>query len=113
MTNETTTTTSDFLRLFARAAYSFDKSWVGARVDLESNEQQEIATENFTPLSQRFKAYTGFFGVGDSLKIHAEIGYTYRNFSPESNLDGLNKSELNYFYTSFSTNINNIYKNFK
>ena len=78
LTNETTTTTSDFLRLFARTAYSFTKSWAGARVDLESNEQQEIATGDFTPISQRFKAYTGFVGVGDSLKIHAELGYTYR-----------------------------------
>ncbi|PTX63963.1 hypothetical protein C8N46_101573 [Kordia periserrulae] len=87
LTNETVSTTSDFLRLFARAAYSFDKSWVGARVDLESNEQQEITTQNFTPLSQRFKAYTGFIGVGDSLKIHAEVGYTYRvNDSLRNNL---------------------------
>lgn len=78
LTSETTTTTSDFLRLFAKTAYSFKKSWIGARVDLESNEQKEITTKNFTPISQRFKAYTGFVGVGDSLKIHAEIGYTHR-----------------------------------
>jgi len=87
LTNETNTTTSDFLRLFARSAYSFDRSWIGTRVDLESNEQKEIATESFTPLSQRFKAYTGFIGVGDSLKIHAEVGYTYRvNDSLRNNL---------------------------
>ncbi|WP_040559543.1 hypothetical protein [Kordia algicida] len=78
LTNETVSTTSDFLRFYTRSAYSFAKSWIGAQVSLESNEQKEIATEAFTPLSQRFKAYTGFVGVGDSLKIHAEIGYTYR-----------------------------------
>jgi hypothetical protein len=101
LTNETPSTTSDFFRLFARSAYSFKKSWAGARVDIESNEQQEIATENFTPLSQRFKAYTAFAGVGDSLKIHAEIGYTYRvnDSVRNSNLQRVNTSNT-YFLKS-------------
>ncbi|WP_298419313.1 hypothetical protein [uncultured Kordia sp.] len=101
LTNETTTTTSDFLRMYARSTYSFNKSWVGAQLSLESNEQQEIATENFTPLSQRFKAYTGFVGVGDSLKIHAEIGYTYRvnDSLRNNNLEKVNTSNT-YFLKS-------------
>ncbi|WP_430410507.1 hypothetical protein [Kordia sp.] len=101
LTNETVTTTSDFLRLFARSTYSFTKSWVGAQLSLESNEQQEIATNNFTPLSQRFKAYTGFVGVGDSLKIHAEIGYTYRvnDSLRNNNLERVNTSNT-YFLRS-------------
>ncbi len=101
LTNETTATTSDFLRLFARSTYSFTKSWVGAQLSLESNEQQEITTENFTPLSQRFKAYTGFVGVGDSLKIHAEIGYTYRvnDSLRNNNLQRVNTSNT-YFLKS-------------
>lgn len=101
LTNETTTTTSDFLRLYARSTYSFTKSWVGAQLSLESNEQKEITTENFTPLSQRFKAYTGFVGVGDSLKIHAEVGYTYRvnDSLRNNNLQRVNTSNT-YFLKS-------------
>ncbi|QHI38006.1 hypothetical protein IMCC3317_33890 [Kordia antarctica] len=101
LTNETVTSTSDFLRLFARSTYSFTKSWIGAQLNLESNEQKEIATETFTPLSQRFKAYTGFVGVGDSLKIHAEIGFTYRvnDSLRTNNLERVNTSNT-YFLKS-------------
>jgi len=101
LANETLTTTSDFLRLHARSTYSFAKSWIGAQMSLESNEQKENVTETFTPLSQRFKAYTGFVGVGDSLKIHAEIGYTYRvnDSLRNSNLQRVNTSNT-YFLKS-------------
>lgn len=101
LANETLNTTSDFLRLYARSTYSFSKSWVGAQLSLESNEQKENVTETFTPLSQRFKAYTGFVGVGDSLKIHAEVGYTYRvnDSLRNSNLQRVNTSNT-YFLKS-------------
>lgn len=101
LANETLTTTSDFLRLYARSTYSFTKSWIGAQMSLESNEQKELVTETFTPLSQRFKAYTGFVGVGDSLKIHAELGYTYRvnDSLRNNNLERVNTSNT-YFLKS-------------
>lgn len=101
LANETLATTSDFLRVYARSTYSFTKSWVGAQLNLESNEQKEITTETFTPLSQRFKAYTGFVGVGDSLKIHAEVGYTYRvnDSLRNNNLERVNTSNT-YFLKS-------------
>jgi hypothetical protein len=101
LANETLTTTSDFLRVYARSTYSFTKSWIGAQLNLESNEQKEIVTENFTPLSQRFKAYTGFVGVGDSLKIHAEVGYTHRvNDSLRANVLGKVNTSNTYFLKS-------------
>lgn len=101
LSNETQTSTSNFLRMYARSTYSFQKSWIGAQLSLEDNEQKEIETNNFTPLSQRFKAYTAFAGVGDSLKIHAEVGYTHRiNDSLRNNVLGKVNTSNTYFLKS-------------
>ncbi|WP_223032585.1 hypothetical protein [Hanstruepera marina] len=70
--------TSTFLRSYNRIAYSFNKGWTGTRLALESNEQRVIETDSFTPISQRFKSYEIFAGIGDSTKVFAEAGYKFR-----------------------------------
>ena len=70
--------TSTFLRSFNRITYSFDKQWVGTRLATEDNEQREIVSDRLTLLSQRFKSYEVFTGIGDSTKVFAEVGYRYR-----------------------------------
>ncbi|WP_242203871.1 hypothetical protein [Aestuariivivens insulae] len=72
------TNTSTFLRTFNRIAYSMKKSWIGTKLAVEDNEQREVSTQNLTPLSQRFKSYELFTGIGDSTKVFAEIGYKNR-----------------------------------
>jgi len=69
---------SSFLRSFNRLTYSFNKNWVGTKIAVEDNEQVEKATAQITPLSQKFKAYEVFYGVGDSTAVFAEVGYKYR-----------------------------------
>jgi hypothetical protein len=70
--------TSTFLRSFNRITYSFDKQWLGTKLATEDNEQREIISDSLTPLSQRFKSYEIFTGIGDSTKVFAEIGYKHR-----------------------------------
>lgn len=70
--------TSTFLRTFNRITYSFNKQWIGTKLAAEDNEQRETETHNLTALSQRFKSYEAFYGVGDSTKVFAEIGYKHR-----------------------------------
>lgn len=70
--------TSTFLRSFNRLTYSFKKQWVGTKLAMEDNEQREIATNNLTSLSQRFKSYEVFTGIGDSTNVFVEIGYKHR-----------------------------------
>lgn len=69
---------STFLRSYNTATYGMKKSWLGLKLAIEDNEQRETATETLTDLSQKYTSYELFFGVGDSTKIFAEIGYKNR-----------------------------------
>lgn len=78
LNSESDVSTSEFLRSFNRITYSFDKQWVGTKLATEDNEQRESISDSLTALSQRFKSYEVFYGVGDSAKVFAEVGYKYR-----------------------------------
>ncbi len=78
LTANSTSSTSNFLRSYNRITYSLNKAWVGTRLALEDNEQKNKATNEYTALSQRFKSYEVFSGIGDSTKVFAEIGYKFR-----------------------------------
>lgn len=101
LNSESDISSSTFLRSFNRVTYSFKKQWIGTKLAMENNEQRETATDNFTPLSQRFKSYDVFYGLGDSTKVFAEVGYRYRvNDSLRNNeLTKVNTSN-NYYLTS-------------
>lgn len=101
LNSESNLSSSTFLRSFNRMTYSFKKQWIGTKLAMEDNEQRETATDNFTPLSQRFKSYDVFYGLGDSTKVFAEVGYRYRvNDSLRNNeLTKVNTSN-NYYLTS-------------
>lgn len=70
--------TSTFLRSYNKITYGMKKSWIGTRLAIEGNKQKDILTSALTPLSQKYKSYDIFFGVGDSTKVFAEIGYKNR-----------------------------------
>src|SRR5690606_23811963 len=101
LNSESNLSSSTFLRSFNRVTYSFKNQWIGTKLAMEDNEQRETATDNFTPLSQRFKSYDVFYGLGDSTKVFAEVGYRYRvNDSLRNNqLTKVNTSN-NYYFKS-------------
>ncbi len=70
--------TSNFLRSFNRITYGMTNSWLGTKIAVEDNEQKDINTSALTPLSQKFKSYEVFYGLGDSTQIFAEFGYKNR-----------------------------------
>ena len=78
LNSESTINTSSFLRTFNRAVYGKNKKWAGVKLALEDNEQTVIATDSLTPLSQKFRAYEIFVGIGDSTKVFTELGYIKR-----------------------------------
>ena len=78
LTANSTSSTSNFLRSYNRVTYSLNKAWIGTRLALEDNEQKSKITNEYTALSQRFKSYEVFSGIGDSTKVFAEIGYKHR-----------------------------------
>lgn len=105
---ESNTSSSTFLRSFNRITYSMQKSWTGAKISIEDNKQKNITTNTFTPLSQKFTAYEVFFGVGDSTKVYAELGYKNRvNDSIKNNqLQQVNTSNTFYINSKIIQNKN-------
>jgi hypothetical protein len=78
LNSESTLNRSTFLRSFNRVVYGKGNKWTGVKFAIEDNEQTVIASDSLTPLSQNFKAYEAFVGIGDSTKVFAEVGYIKR-----------------------------------
>ncbi|WP_439132115.1 hypothetical protein [Polaribacter sp.] len=75
-----------FFRAKTKAEHYLKKSWFGAQINFETNSRKNATTEEFINTSHRFKDYEGYFGVGDSTKIFAKIGFNFRtNDSIKSN----------------------------
>lgn len=100
--------TSTFLRSYNTISYGMKKSWLGTKLAVESNEQKDISTQTLTPLSQKFKSYELFFGIGDSTKVFAEVGYKNRvNDSIRNNkLQKVNTSNTFYLDSKLIQNTN-------
>ena len=112
------TNTSTFLRSYNRITYSMKKSWLGTKLALEDNQQKNTSTKILTPLSQKFKSYELFFGVGDSTTVFAEIGYKNRvNDSIRNNeLQKVNTSNTFYLDSKIIQNKNtnlSLYANYR
>ncbi|SFC92786.1 hypothetical protein [Algibacter pectinivorans] len=110
--------TSTFLRSFNRITYSMKHSWVGTRIAIEDNEQRNNSTQELTALSQKFKSFEVFVGVGDSTKIFTEIGYKNRvNDSIRTNaLQKVNTSNTFYLDSRLIQNKNtnlSLYANYR
>lgn len=108
LTNNSSVSTSTFLRSYNRLTYSFKNQWVGAKVAMEDSEQREKDTNLLTNLSQRFNSYEVFTGYGDSTVVFVEIGYKYRvNDSLRNNaIKRVNTSNTFYLKSQIIQNTN-------
>jgi len=118
LNTESNINTSTFLRSYNRFTYSMKKSWIGSRIAIEDNEQRKIVSQELTPLSQRFKSYEIFVGLGDSTKIFTKIGYKNRvNDSIKNNqLQKVNTSNTFYLDSRVIQNKNtnlSLYANYR
>ncbi|MDO6595568.1 hypothetical protein Q4512_01505 [Oceanihabitans sp. 2_MG-2023] len=109
---------STFTRTYNRITYSLKNAWVGTRLSLENNEQKNKETDSFTALSQRYKSYEVFTGIGDSTKIFAEIGYKHRvnDSLMAGNLQKVNTSNTYYVDSKIIQNNNtnlSLYVNYR
>ena len=95
---ESNINTSTFLRSYNRITYSLKKSWIGTKLAVESNEQKDKITDSYTAISQRFKSYEFFTGIGDSTKVFAEIGYKHRVNDSLVNTDLQRVNRSNTYY---------------
>jgi len=67
-----------------------------------------IATDSLTPLSQKYRAYEAFVGIGDSSKVFAEVGYIKRfnDSLRNNNLERVNNSNTYYLKSRLIQNKN-------
>ncbi|GLB54108.1 hypothetical protein NBRC110019_31490 [Neptunitalea chrysea] len=98
--NNGTETSSTFARSYTTAAYGFAKNWVGVKLNYENNQQTDVTTNELTNLSQRYKEYQVYTGIGDSLNIFGEVGYKYRIN------DSIRSNRLTHYNTSHTYYIN-------
>ncbi|WP_179375237.1 hypothetical protein [Winogradskyella wichelsiae] len=108
LNNESTINRSTFLRSFNNVTYGKNDKWTGIKFSTEDNEQRAIETDSLTELSQKFKSYEAFVGIGDSTKVYAEVGYIKRfNDSLRSNnLKRVNSSNTYYLKSRLVQNKN-------
>lgn len=110
--------TSTFLRSYNTFTYGMKKSWIGTKFAIEDNQQKNNATQTLTALSQKFKSYEVFLGIGDSTKVFVEIGYKNRvNDSIRNNeLQKVNTSNTFYLDSKLIQNKNtnlSLYANYR
>ena len=77
--NTSTTEDNSFFRANARAEHRFSKNWLGAFINFETNARKNKTSQEYVNTSHRFKEYETYFGMGDSTKVFAKIGFNYRN----------------------------------
>jgi hypothetical protein len=79
LTNTSALEDNSFLRAKATVEHTFNKSWLGAFTNLETNSRKNISSNNFIHTSHRYKEFETYFGVGDTAKVFAKFGFNYRN----------------------------------
>lgn len=99
---------SEFSRANFFSVYDLGKPWVGAKFNYEDNEELNLAENQLTINTQRFKSYEVFTGVGDSTDVFVEVGYRFReNDSLRGNqLERVNRSN-NIYLKSTTINTQN------
>ncbi len=78
LSTNSTTSKSTFLRNASHINYTHKKFWTGAKFLTEANEEKNKDSNDLTPISQRFKSYEAYTGLGDSTAVYTKIGYRYR-----------------------------------
>lgn len=96
--NESNTQKGSFLKVNVLLKHDFKKSWIGALIDTEDNEQTDVVTKKLNLFSQKYLSYGGFLGIGDSTKVYAKLGIDIRhNDSLQNNeLTRVNNSKSYY-----------------
>ena len=79
LTNTSTTEENSFLRAKATIEHRFEKSWLGAFINLETNSRKNSSSKDYINTSHRYKEFETYFGVGDTAKVFTKIGFNYRN----------------------------------
>ena len=78
LNNTSLTEKSDFLRLNSTLEHSLGKPWLGAFINVETNDRKDAITKEHNITSHKFKEYEGYLGLGDSTNVYVKFGINYR-----------------------------------
>ena len=98
LSNTDTFEENSFYRWYSYAIHKFSKSWVGAKYNYENNQRGNKLNNNLKPISHKFSDMEVFFGLGDSTKVFAEIGYNYRTTDSVQTTKLENVSKANTYF---------------
>ena len=79
LSNNSTLQNNTFLRVKAGLEQSLSSSWIGGFLNLETNDGKIKPSQESILTNHRFKEYEAYVGLGDSTKVYAKIGYSYRD----------------------------------
>ncbi|WP_166387583.1 hypothetical protein [Polaribacter sp. 11A2H] len=77
--NTSTLEDNSFFTAKAKAEHDFNKKWLGAFINFETNSRKDLTTQEFINTSHKFKEYETYFGIGDSTNVFTKFGFNYRN----------------------------------
>lgn len=78
LNNDSDVAQTEFFRGYSTIKHYFNKGWVGAKLNSESNKRKDKLTNTFSNLSHKYVESEAYIGVGDTAKVFAEFGYNYR-----------------------------------
>jgi len=76
--NSSSIENNSFYRAKANVEHHFSKNWVGAFINAEKNDRKD-SNQEYINTSHQFKEYETYFGIGDTAKVFAKLGFNYRN----------------------------------
>ena len=78
LNSSSTIQNSTFLKLKTKIEHHLTNKWIGGFINLEKNQTKEKSTGQFNSLSQQFKEYETYMGLGDTAKVFTKVGFNYR-----------------------------------
>ena len=77
LNNDTSSHETKFSRWNSSVKHHFNKTWIGAKFNLENNERKDKNTQIISNVSHKFIEYETYVGVGDTAKVYVELGYNF------------------------------------
>jgi len=75
LNSNSNTHVTKFSRISSFVNHHFNKSWVGAKLNMENNERKDKSTQILSNLSHKLIEYETYVGFGDTAKVYLEVGY--------------------------------------
>jgi hypothetical protein len=118
LNNTSTLENNTFLKAKATIEHRFEKSWLGAFINVETNSRKNSSSKNYINTSHRYKEFETYFGVGDTAKVFAKFGFNYRNNDSirRNEFTAINRRKSFYIHSKLIQNKNtnlSVYANYR